>query len=118
MKTIFLTFSLLFVMNTTFSQQYADNCLDSLDVPSSFTPNGDAIDDFISLDFKCPPEEFTFTVYNRWGEEIYTADDIDFQWAGEDNNGKLLPAGVVIWKLTYTFNDKEVKKTGNTSIIL
>jgi len=118
MKTIFFTLSLFFTLNVTYSQQYPDDCLDSLDVPSTYTPNGDGMNDFISIDFPCPPEEFTFTVYNRWGEEVYTTDDPEFQWIGDDKNNKPLPAGVVIWKLTYTFNDKEVSKTGNLSLVL
>jgi gliding motility-associated-like protein len=118
MKSILFTISFLFILNSSFSQRYADDCLDSLEVPSAFTPNGDAIDDFISIHFECPPEEFTFTVYNRWGEEVYTTDDYKFQWAGVDKDEKPLPAGVIIWKFKYTFNDKEVSKTGHLSLVL
>jgi gliding motility-associated-like protein len=63
--------------------------------PTSFTPNGDALNDvfnvygqYISL--------FEMDIFNRWGELMYTTTDLSQGWDG-NFNGTPMPEG------TYTF---------------
>jgi gliding motility-associated-like protein len=115
MKTLSSLFT-LFLFTVSFAQSYPDDCLDSLKIPSSFTPNGDAINDFIAIDFPCPPESFEIKFFNRWGEIVFESDKHDFAWDGTKDK-QVLPMGTYVWSMTYTFNDKEVKRTGNITII-
>ncbi len=64
-----------------------DDCVERLDVPDTFSPNGDGINDF----FKIPgANELTgdkLYVYNRWGGLVYESDNYDNTWDGRSLSG-------------------------------
>lgn len=117
MKSLFFSVLLIGCSFQSFSQEYQDDCLDNLEIPSSYTPNGDGINEGWSIEFPCPPEEFKVTIFNRWGEEIYQSEDHQFIFDGADSKGRQVEAGVYLYTLTYTFNGGEFKKTGNFSVL-
>jgi len=55
--------------------------------PNSFTPNGDGINDYFKPVLS-GVVNFTFTVYNRWGEVIYRGNEKSAGWAGDKNGNK------------------------------
>lgn len=64
-------------------------CSDScyyFELPNVFTPNGDNYNDtFTPKPFPKNVEKVKFTVYNRWGSEIYqTENDININWNGDN----------------------------------
>jgi gliding motility-associated-like protein len=65
---------------------------------NGFSPNGDGINDqfrFIGL------EDFpnnTLTIYNRWGNEVFEADNYQNDWEGTFD-GKILIDGTYFWTL-------------------
>ena len=68
-------------------------------VPTAFTPDGDGLNDFFFVEGESIDSEvFNFSVYNRWGERIFEAEDIHTKWDGTYKN---LPAqeDIYIWKL-------------------
>ena len=115
MKTLVTLFTTL-LFAASFAQSYADDCLDSLEMPSSFSPNGDEMNDVVNLYFPCPPEEFEIKFFNRWGEAIFESTDYNFIWDGTRDK-QPLPSGTYIWILNYTFNSKEVTKKGHLTIV-
>ncbi|HAN77518.1 MAG TPA: hypothetical protein DCQ31_06960 [Bacteroidales bacterium] len=57
------------------------------------TPNGDAVNDLLVIDKLSElSEPITLTIYNRWGELVYTNPIYDNLWDGT-NKGNPLPAG-------------------------
>ncbi len=64
-----------------------DDCVERLDVPDTFSPNGDGINDF----FKIPgANELTgdkLYIYNRWGGLVYESDNYDNTWDGRSLSG-------------------------------
>jgi gliding motility-associated-like protein len=71
-------------------------------IPNAFTPNGDGLnDDFRLLGI---PEEnilhYSMQIYNRWGQMIFTTNDIMQPWDGK-TNGTLCQEGVYIWMIYY-----------------
>jgi gliding motility-associated-like protein len=50
-------------------------------IPNAFTPNGDAVNDYFSMTF-LNIKEANVSIYNRWGEKIYSTKDLTFQWDG------------------------------------
>lgn len=72
-------------------------------VPSSFTPNGDGLNDvftpggFAHESF----ESFELNIYNAWGAEVYSSTDSAKGWDGM-SEGVLAPQGVYLWKIVYT----------------
>lgn len=69
--------------------------------PNAFTPNNDGINDLFRL--KNPPvlSRFRLSVYNRWGENIFTTTDPAKGWDGS-NKGKAAVIGTYIWTCEYS----------------
>lgn len=68
-------------------------------IPNVFTPNKDAYNDEMELILNYV-ESFSFVIYNRWGQELFTTDRMDSFWDGT-NNGKKAAEGVYYWVITY-----------------
>lgn len=77
------------------------------DIPNSFTPNGDGINDyffprqFLSLGVT----SFAMTVFNRWGQVVFKTEVPDGRgWDGKFNE-KEQPAGVYVYQIQVTFKN-------------
>jgi gliding motility-associated-like protein len=82
----------------------ADGCADSdqvtvtvrpaIRIPNAFTPNGDGRDDTWQIEFIEQFPENTVTVFNRWGNKIFSAENYSRanEWRG-DINGQPAPVG-------------------------
>ena len=69
-------------------------------VPNTFTPDGN---EFNSV-FKAIAgniNSFNLNIYNRWGEILFTSNDINIGWDGT-YNGSLAQDGTYIWKILIT----------------
>ena len=54
------------------------------------------------------------TIYNRWGQTVYHADDYQNDWDGRNgNNGQLLPAGTYYYVVVYANGESE---TGHVTL--
>jgi len=119
MKSLFL---LLFLAGSTvlFSQsaERTLDCLDSLKIPTSFSPNGDSINDGFQIHFPCAPEQFEITIFNRWGNEIFTSKEYTFFWAGTNSSGSYVPQGVYFYSIKFTYLDQEKTIQGNVHVML
>ncbi|MFB0925411.1 MAG: gliding motility-associated C-terminal domain-containing protein, partial [Vicingaceae bacterium] len=51
-------------------------------LPTTFTPNGDGVNDIIYLKGWGIKELMEFKIFNRWGELVFETDDIDVGWNG------------------------------------
>lgn len=69
-------------------------------VPTAFSPGTtDNINTHFGLTTLQRVSEYTMTIYNRWGEQVFTSDDVTKQWDGT-YMGKPAPAGsyvYIIW---------------------
>ena len=88
-------------------------------IPNAFTPNGDGLNDFFRI--KGIPREnitlFNLQIFDRWGQQVFTAHDIDMPWNGlMQGTGEPCPGGVYSWVIYYEDNRKF--KTGNSGTIL
>lgn len=80
-------------------------------VPNTFTPNNDGIND-IFLAKVTGIESFNMNIFDRWGNLIFTSDDLDIGWDGkvegkhyilQGNDGKeVSQQEVYIWRIYYT----------------
>lgn len=69
-------------------------------VPNAFTPDGDSFNNvFRAIAHNI--DEFEMQIFNRWGELIYTMDDLDDYWDGS-YNGALVLDDVYVWQILYT----------------
>lgn len=97
----------LFASSFSFAQ---DQC--------KFEVTDDLNDHPLQVQFTCKPEVFSFSIYDRWGKEIYKTDNPDFMWDEKNKSGEKVEQGTYIYALNCTFKDEEPKKfTGNFTIV-
>jgi gliding motility-associated-like protein len=76
----------------------------SVIVPEGFSPNGDGINDFFVIQNLNAFPGSKFTVFNRWGGEVYHSDDYQNNWDGTSTSnlnvgGNQLPEGTYYYLL-------------------
>ncbi|MBK6755856.1 MAG: choice-of-anchor L domain-containing protein [Flavobacteriales bacterium] len=65
--------------------------------PNAFTPDGDGINDlFGPVGYALKTVEFS--VFDRWGAEVFTATTPEQLWDGRFRNGQPVPTGVYVYK--------------------
>lgn len=87
-------------------------------IPNAFTPNGDGLNDIFRI-IGIPKEnitQFNFQVYDRWGQLIFSTNDILEGWDGRFK-GELCPVGVYVWVIYYEDN-KKIKTTNKGTVTL
>jgi gliding motility-associated-like protein len=94
-----------------------DNC-PNYELPNTFTPNGDGLNDtfraFDRPNGKCPRfvESVEFQVFSRWGgQELYSYSSIEetepnffIDWDGKDKNGNQVSDGTYFYRVVVTFD--------------
>ncbi len=69
--------------------------------PNAFTPNGDGLNDkFNVVTGTIDVNQFSLSIYNRWGALIYHTNDIINGWDGT-SQGELCQTGAYIYKVSY-----------------
>jgi gliding motility-associated-like protein len=76
------------------------NCECRIEMPNAFSPNGDGINDDIRPNMACYPTNYTLTVFNRYGQSVFTTRNYNTPWKG-DYNGKPVPVGTYYYVITY-----------------
>jgi len=87
-------------------------------VPNAFTPDGDGMNDgFYPSGFGITDEDYSFMIFDRWGERIFESHKTFVPWQGT-YKGKIVPNGVYVWRLMFKdINGKEHTKVGHVSIV-
>ncbi|MEO8147629.1 MAG: gliding motility-associated C-terminal domain-containing protein, partial [Bacteroidia bacterium] len=83
------------------------SCLDPIEIPSGFTPNGDGKNDFFVIHNIEDYPQNSLEIYNRWGVKIYSTNNYKNDWNGEGKGGDTLPEGTYF----YILNLKSISKT-------
>ncbi|MBL7825756.1 MAG: gliding motility-associated C-terminal domain-containing protein [Saprospiraceae bacterium] len=73
-------------------------------MPNAFTPNSDSKNDgFLGKGFLEGVEDFQFSIWNRWGEQVFSTSNPEEAWNGrKNNNGGMSPPGVYVYVVTFT----------------
>jgi len=82
-------------------------------IPNTFTPNTDPYNAIFLpvITAGVDPYQYTFTLYNRWGEVIFNTHDSYQGWDGRLKNGELAPDGVYEWRLIFVSREDAETKT-------
>ena len=122
-KQILIVF--LFVVSTQVAAQSANKektgCDPNVTIPTSFTPNGDGVNEDFRVTFKDKkPEMYHLMVYNRWGELMFESDKLEEGWNGNEREKKT-PAvtGVYMWILSFSYTEEgaPVDCTGSVTLL-
>ncbi|MFK7969222.1 MAG: PKD domain-containing protein [Bacteroidia bacterium] len=85
--------------------------------PTAFSPNSDGFNDVYTIG-AYNLIDFQITIFNRWGNEVFTSGSADFQWNGLDTNGKEVPEGVYVYLARFLdTNGKMTEKKGTITLI-
>jgi len=93
------------------------DCSITLYTPNTFTPNNDNLNDVFAPIIDGNLFDYTFKIFNRWGEIIFETNNPNNSWNGSYNN-KVSPIGVYIYLITYKSKDMiETKLRGKVHLI-
>ena len=82
-------------------------------IPNVFTPNGDGINDVLIFT-RTNATSFSGSIFNRWGELIYTWFQESSGWDGRNLSGEFAPDGVYFYTFTVvTLNDEVIEYSGS-----
>ena len=92
-----------------------DNC--DIAIPNAFTPNADGKNDVFKVLTNCNITNFSLKIFNRWGQQVFETNDINFGWDGY-YHGILQPISVFVYyvQITKASGDKKLIK-GDVSLI-
>lgn len=94
----------------------AKYCLQGIYIPTAFTPNGDGTNDFIYPILGGIVKFYEFSVFNRWGQLVFTSKELHKGWDGTFNGIPQDP-GMFTLKCTYQF-EGEKKQTARVFAVL
>lgn len=79
-----------------------EKCDCNFSVPSVFTPNADGKNDKFNpiIESLCPVSEFAFSIFNRFGECVFTTTNKAEKWDGR-YKGELADVGVYMYMLSF-----------------
>ena len=69
--------------------------------PSSFTPDGDGLNDEFGISGfrKDKMQNYQFQITNRWGEIVFYSEDVNQKWNGKTSNGNDAIPGNYLWSV-------------------
>jgi len=89
---------------------------DGVYVPNTFTPNGDAHNDYFKV-YSNVIKSVHWMVFSQWGEKIFEANDIQAQWDGT-YKGKPQPVGVYVYVVSGMLSDgTKVSQKGTFNLV-
>lgn len=94
----------------------AKNCQTIFSIPNAFTPDGNGRNDFFGPVIKGAIENFSFSVFNRWGQLVFFTTDPSKRWDGT-LKGKKADAGTYTWLCIYQLTG-EPKTTQKGNVVL
>ncbi|MDH7464375.1 gliding motility-associated C-terminal domain-containing protein [Chitinophagaceae bacterium 26-R-25] len=94
-----------------------DFALCALNMPNAFSPNGDGSNDIFRVKYIFPVQSFNMTIYNRWGQKVFSSDDIHKGWNGL-LNGMMAPNGLYIWTIAITDIDGKAQTQKGSVMLL
>jgi len=88
-----------------------------LNMPNAFTPNNDGLNDIFRVKYPFPVKEFNMSIYNQWGQKIYSSADIEKGWDGTYQEANA-PVGVYVWTISLTdTHGKKQSAKGTVALI-
>jgi gliding motility-associated-like protein len=67
-------------------------------VPTAFTPNSDGLNDILKPYYVAIKSLSYFTVFNRWGQKVFSTNDLSKGWDGFSKNNEIIE-GSYVWVL-------------------
>ncbi len=89
-------------------------------IPNTFSPDDNGTNETFAPVFMpgFTPKDYTFTIFDRWGDLVFKTTDIYSDWNGISNGGKVID-GTYVWQISFLENetDKRYLKMGHVNVI-
>ncbi len=72
---------------------------DPIRIPNVFTPNGDGVNDEFKIEGDCYRKDYSLTIYNRWGNLLFSSVDYNETWDGRSKAGSFVSEGIYFYIL-------------------
>lgn len=94
-----------------------ESCPSYIHFPTAFSPNGDGANDLFKPKYSSDLGKYFIRIYNRWGELVYTSEDVNEGWDGFYQSTKQ-PMGVYVFVSEFTFSNSEKQsRAGNLTLV-
>jgi gliding motility-associated-like protein len=72
-------------------------------IPNAFSPDSEIPENryFMPVTIGVDPGQFTFIIFNRWGEPVFESNSPENKWDGNVKKSGKVPAGNYIWKAEF-----------------
>jgi gliding motility-associated-like protein len=96
---------------------FGADCVNGIYIPTGFSPNSDGNNDVYTIIVGKNVVSFSFSLYDRWGNRMFTAIEKGFEWDGTFN-GTPLSAGVYAYVLEALYDNGEGElRSGNITLV-
>ena len=85
-------------------------------IPELITPNGDGTNDIFRIFYGGEITDYTMTIFNRWGQKIFTSTNVDEAWDGT-KDGTPQNTDTYLYVTKFRINGAEVEEDGQFSLI-
>jgi gliding motility-associated-like protein len=79
--------------------EVGSGCISYYHVPTGFSPNGDGLNEVFKPTL-VNYQDFTMSIYNRWGEELFVTNDPNIGWDGT-YQGAVVQNGIYLYKIRF-----------------
>lgn len=93
------------------------SCEECLVFPNAFTPVYGSTNRLFRPIIKCPVDEYSIMIYNRWGNLVYTSDDVHTGWNGRFNYG-YADVGAYIYVVKFRAKNKKQEQHLQGTVLL
>ncbi|MCA6365059.1 MAG: gliding motility-associated C-terminal domain-containing protein [Bacteroidetes bacterium] len=88
-----------------------------VNVPNVFTPNGDGVNDLFVVESQ-QIKTFELTIYNRWGNKVFSSQSATTHWDGLDESGKDCMDGNYYYTISAEGNDNQVYRVSGYLMLI
>jgi gliding motility-associated-like protein len=86
-------------------------------MPNAFSPNGDGFNDGLFVISHEVADLLEYSIYNRWGEQVFTTDDLANGWDGT-YNGKEAGIGTYVYLIrALGIGGEQIQVQGNVILV-
>jgi len=112
------------IQDTSFSNIICVNGKANVAIPTAFSPNKDGLNDhfkpvtqFVKQSEFSGVKEYSFTIYNRWGEKLFETNDLTKGWTGK-YQGTNCQSGIYLYTISVKSLDNYIANySGYVSLI-
>ncbi|MBL7939746.1 MAG: gliding motility-associated C-terminal domain-containing protein [Flavobacteriales bacterium] len=90
------------------------DCSCAVYIPNAVTPNADGINDVFGAVQQCALRSYAFTLYDRWGREVWHSEDPDERW-GDPGGAAASPIALYAWQLHLRYWDGQGERSRSLS---